>query len=298
MRRGGILPLLLLAQGCGLPLLMGGGPCTLDGPVAALPGELRESSGLVAAGRFGAPGLWSHNDSGWEPVLFRLGAEGGLEGTVEVTGARNVDWEAMAAGPCPEGRCLYIADTGDNLLRRSDLAIYRVPEPAGGVRATAPAVRFPLRLPDGPRDIEAMTLLSDGRALLVSKGWRTPVEVFRTPQSLTAEGWDEPLTLEKVQTFEGEGRLPRMVTGAGSTAAGDLLALRTYEWLRFFRVAEDGRVDAVPGGWANLRPLREPQGEAVAFLPGNRIALTSEAGPGGEVGQLSLLSCRIPGHAW
>jgi hypothetical protein len=325
VRRGGILPLLLLAPGCGgLPLLVGGGPCTLEEPVSALPLELPESSGLAAAERrvpgTGVPGtgaqgaggtgpggigpgawgpiLWSHNDSGWDPVLFRLGPGGELEGTVRVVGARNVDWEAMAAGPCPEGRCLYIADTGDNLLRRTDPAIYRVTEPGPRDTVTAPATRFPVRLPDGPRDIEAMALLADGHALLITKGWGTPIEVLRTPEPVTGPAWREPLVLERVQTLDGERRLPRMVTGAAATPDGGLIAVRTYESLRFFRPGEGGRLDQVPGSWVNLRPLREPQGEAVAFLSGNRIALTSEAGPWGRLGQLSVLTCRIPGYDW
>ena len=101
-------------------------------------------------------------------------------------GAENVDWEEIAALPCPDGSpCLLIADTGDNLERRDDPALYRIREPALDPARTrpapgprdegvpvleaGPAERFPLRLPDGPRDVEAVLLLPGGRVVLSSE---------------------------------------------------------------------------------------------------------------------------------
>lgn len=268
-----------------------------------LPVEVAESSGVVPAwGRDDA--FWTHNDSGWDPELFAVDLEGRLLARVSVTGARNVDWEELSAGPCGDGtgRCLYIADTGDNLRRRSDLAFYRVPEPAPGDTATALAERIPLELPHGPRDLEAVALLPDGRALLISKGWDHPVEVYRTTRPLwgpaagapTEANAPPPVTLERIQTLTARPPfLPRMVTGAATSPDGALVAVRTYETLRFYRPQPDGRLDPLPGGWVNLRPLREPQGEAVAFLSGGRLVLTSEAGPVGTRGQIAVLRCGL-----
>jgi hypothetical protein len=260
----------------------------------------------------GRPGVfWTHNDSGWDARLFAVDTSGRLVATLQVTGARNRDWEDLAAGRCaPESdrRCLYIADTGDNLQRREDPAIYRVPEPEPVDGATEPADRIPLRLPHGPRDMEALALLADGTALLITKGRGHPVEVYRTEEPII--GWQptsgdgaqerpEPLGLERIQTLTARPPLlPRMVTGAAATAAGDLVAVRTYETLRFYRPRASGRLEPVPGGWVNLRPLRERQGEAVAFLDGSRLVLTSEAGPGGERGQISVLRCEAFLDGW
>jgi len=311
----------LLLAGCGVPVLPGGGPCEPAAVPVALPPEVRESSGLAPVS--GHPGMvWTHNDSGWPAELFAVTLEGRLVVRVQVTGAENVDWEELARVPCGEAgdeACLLIADTGDNLERRVDPALYRVPEPvlpesapppddAEGGRvevyrlATAPAERFPLRFPDGPRDVEAMVPLADGRVLLITKGRSDPVEVYRTPQALGSPG--EPIELERIQRLtERPASWPARVTGAAITPAGEAVGVRTYESLRFYRIEEGGadgaiRLAPVEGGWVNLRPLREPQGEAVLFLPGNRAVLSSEAGPGRPQGQLSMLECRVPGVSW
>ena len=260
--------------------------CVEDSRAHLLPPSLSESSGIAS----GTSVLWSHNDSGHPAELFALDPRGRLLGVTRVSGARNVDWEDLASGPCPTGgHCLYIADVGDNLERRTDPAIYRIPEPDPADSVSAPAERFPLRLPDGPRDIEAMYLLPGERLFLVTKGRNHPVELYRVPP-LSAP--DHPLNVERVQTLTPRRpSFPRLVTGAGASADGRIVAVRTYETLEFFVPLGEGSLAPIPGGRINLRPLREPQGEAVAILPGGRIVLTSEAGPGLERGALQFLSC-------
>ena len=92
--------------------------------------ELAEASGIAASRR--TPGtLWAINDSG-DPVVYALDAKGAVTGRVRVTGAQVEDWEAIAAGPCKSGSCLYVGDIGDNNGTRKQITIYRVPEPAVG----------------------------------------------------------------------------------------------------------------------------------------------------------------------
>jgi len=271
-------------------------PCEAEGPLRTLPEAIHESSGVVASPTH--PGVfWTHNDSQGEPELFAVDSEGRLLGTVEVTGARNRDWEDLAVGPCGETHCLYIGDVGDNREVRRDPAVYRVPEPAPGDRATPAADRFPIRFPDGPRDVEAIYLLPGERLFLVTKGRNHPVEVYRVPAPLDRPG--EPLDVEIIQTLTRfSPALPRHVSGGASTPDGSLVALRTYETLTLYRPDAEGRLEEVPGSLVNLRHLREPQGEAVAFLPGNRLVLTSEAGPWGSLGAIGFLSCPGIGVDW
>jgi hypothetical protein len=61
------------------------------------------------------------------------------------------DWEDVAAGPCPGGRCLYVADIGDNTASRPSVTVYRVPEPRPGEPARAPARRWSPRTRTGRR---------------------------------------------------------------------------------------------------------------------------------------------------
>ncbi len=267
-----------------------GAVCTLAAPGAPLPEAVRESSGIAPVS--GSDHLfWTHNDSGGAPELFVVDLEGREGGRVRVPGASNRDWEDLATGTCPEGgRCLYIADTGDNRETRRDPAIYRIPEPLPEDSVSAPARRFALRFPHGARDVEALYLLPQETLFLVTKGRNHPVEVYRVPP---LEG-EEPLVPELIQVLtDGPVLLPRMVTGAGATPDGALVVIRTYEAMVFHRPGADGRLSPIPGGFVNLRPLREMQGEAVAWAGGNRWVLTSEGGPGISRGAIHLLECPL-----
>lgn len=253
-----------------------------------------ESSGVVESPA--RPGVfWTHNDSRWAPELHAVDGDGRDLGTVRVTGAGSVDWEDLAVGPCGDASCLYIADTGDNFERRERVVLLRVREPEPGAERTEPAEAFPMVFPDGPRDIEAMFLLPGEALYFVTKGRNHPVTVFRYPGRLTP---GEDVVLEPVQRLtRRRALLPRHVTGGAATQDGGVIAIRTYETLRFYRF-EEGALVGVPGGRVSLRPLREAQGEAVALLAGNRVLLTSEAGPLGDRGGMIFLRCSIPGLEW
>src|SRR2546427_279731 len=77
--------------------------------------RLFEASG-IAVSRAHPGVLWTHNDSGDSATVYAITLAGNLLATYRVPGATAVDWEDIALGPCPEhaGRCLFIADTGDN----------------------------------------------------------------------------------------------------------------------------------------------------------------------------------------
>ena len=103
-----------------------------------------ENSGLENCST--APGaFWTLNDSGGEPRLFAIRADGSLvapEGAgsayrgVLLTGRRNVDWEAVAADGAGN---LVVADIGNNESRRRNLCFYVVPEPSPLAEKTAAA---------------------------------------------------------------------------------------------------------------------------------------------------------------
>ena len=235
------------------------------------------------------PGVfWTHNDSGGEAAVYAVDRDGTVLGRVAVTGAVNQDWEDIATGPCPEGTCLYIADTGDNMAQRGRVVVYRIPEPAPDDEQSAEAVRLSFRYPAGPRDSEALFVLPDQSLYLVTKGRRVPVEVFRGPTTLPA---DSVGRLEWVQALtERPQALASRATGAGSSPDGKRVAIRTQDMLQFFDV-EDGRLVPSSGSVVNLRALREVQGEAVALDDDGLVALTSEAGPLGRRGSITLLNC-------
>ena len=64
--------------------------------------RVRESSG-VAVSRAHRGVLWTHNDSGDDAYVYATDLAGTDRGVVRIRGARAVDWEDIALGPCPTG---------------------------------------------------------------------------------------------------------------------------------------------------------------------------------------------------
>ncbi len=183
-----------------------------------------------------------------------------------------------------------MADTGDNQERQAQVALYRLPEPDGRADGTAAADRYLMRFPDGPRDVEAMYILPDERVFFVTKGRNHPVTIFRYPPPLRP---DTVVTLEPVQVMSsGPVAPPRYVTGASATLDGSTVVIRTYETLEFYSVTSNEELRPLDDARVNLRTLREPQGEAVAFLPDGRLVLSSESGFT-SLPSIVMLSCEF-----
>jgi len=257
-----------------------------------LPADLTEASGIaVSLDHRGV--LWTQNDNG--STLFAVDPEGKILARFRIR-PRLADWEDLALARCPgTGWCLYLADLGDNYEERPFVRILRVPEPnpaeAGGQASpqVLQAEVFPVRLPDGPRDIETLLVLPGQRVLAVTKGRNAAVTVYRYPGALRPD----TVTLEEVQRLsQGPRILPRQVTGGAVSPDRGVVALRTYESLRFYRLQADALVP-LEGGLVSLRALEEPQGEGVGISLGGSLYLSSEAGPIGGLGSLIALRCNL-----
>ena len=103
-----------------------------------------------------------------------------------------------------------------------------------------------------------------------------------------------------VVTAEWLGRFPiepgttRLagVTGADLSADGHHLVVRTYRELFFYLVDDQGDPGTGPIATCPVLGL-ESQGEGVAWLDQDRVALTSERGVFGR-GTVAVVQCRIP----
>ena len=293
---------------CGQDLqdLTDGPECRPVEPAIALPGYLFETSG-VAASILNPALVWTHNDGGRGPFLYALDRDGQLRARIELS-RRNRDWEDIARARCELGACLYVANTGDNSERRDNISLYRLAEPevadeldvnadgnvntGGNVDAdrSVDVERYRMTLPDGPRDIEAMYVLPGEQIFFVTKGRNHPVTVYRYPSPLRSE---EIVTLVEVQRLtDGPADVPGMVTGASATLDGGTVAIRTYATLTFFGVTEGEQLLESRVGRVNLRPLREAQGEGVAFGANGEISLTSESVFGSSP-SLTFLNCDV-----
>jgi hypothetical protein len=168
------------------------------------------------------PGVfWTHNDAG--SVVFALDGEGELLARYPLD-RRMYDWEDIAVSMCGEGdSCLYMADLGDNYEERETqnvpVRLLRASEPDPRAKANGETLvteSFPIRLPDGERDIEALLVFPGERVYAVTKGRNHPVTVYRYPPPLRAD----TVALEEVQRLTQRARiLPRQVTG-GAVSAG------------------------------------------------------------------------------
>jgi hypothetical protein len=258
---------------------------------------LTESSGVAASRRW--PGvLWTHNDAGHDALLFATDTTGADLATFRLTGARNVDWEDIALGPCHGVTCVYLADTGDNDRARASVAIYRVPEPVphgnpDRLRATARAEVLAFRYPDGPHNVEALWVDPAGDAYLVTKQRRGRARLYRLP----AEAWSSagPVAAQALGSvpIEAQGRAAGGVTGAALSPGARWVAVRSYVAIYFFRRAASGALE-LPA-----RPLAcdvlglEPQGEGVTWLDEHHLALTSERGRWRR-GTVAVVECPLP----
>ncbi len=251
-----------------------------------LPESQSETSGIAIS--LDHPGVfWIHADAGRE--LLAVDATGRQRARLTVPFSA-VDWEDLALGICPGGgSCLYAADVGDNYEEHGVIRLYRFrePEPVDGEVPTADL--FPMRLPDGSRDIESMLLLPGERVLFVTKGRNHPQTVYRYPGPLTPD----TVTLEPIQQLsDGPRILPRQITGGATSPLSNVVALRTYQSVQLYRVEGD-TLAPIDGGLVNLRTLNERQGEGVAISGGGRIVLTSEGGTGGGTASLAVLRCNV-----
>lgn len=254
--------------------------CTYPGAPAVagtLGALLAETSGL-AASRIHANVLYAHNDSGDTARLFMVGTDGSSKNVVDVTGAAAVDWEDVAVAPCGAGSCVFVADIGDNAKARTDLRIYRIPEPSL-TATTAAAAAFPVQYPDGAHDAETLLADATGALYIVTKESFGASSLFAlgvpgtpgTPLVARAVGKITPPNLGFPPITGGDffgGPCPRMV-------------LRTYGAVLLFEgVAGDGPEQLAKRTFRTLTAPLETQGEAIAFAADGRGLFTASEGNG------------------
>jgi hypothetical protein len=147
---------------------------------------LEEASGLAPSHL--APGVfWLHNDSGGQPVLYAVGADGRYRGAVRIAGATNIDWEDAASFRLAGQSYLLAADTGDNRAGRTYCVLYIIAEPNPAdlnpdrELTAAIAWQIPVSYPGGPRDCECVAVDAQERSVYLISKRTTPPMVYRLP---------------------------------------------------------------------------------------------------------------------
>jgi hypothetical protein len=238
--------------------------------------QLTEGSGLVESST--RPGtFWAINDSGNDPDLFLMDAEGRDLGRVRVNGVENRDWETLAVD---EAGGLWIGDIGNNANRRRDLTVLRVQEPS----ASSPlpqqvevdrrlVIRYPdqLHFPPERKNFDGEAMFSFQGALYILTKHRADrdTNLYRLDLDV-ADGPQEMVWLERAEEVG-------QVTGCDLHRDGRQLAVLTYSGVWVFTRPEDS--DRFLSG--EVRHFHFPawsllQAEAIAWAGEDELLITNE----------------------
>lgn len=239
-------------------------------PKASLPRELNEASCVVPSAN--RDFFWVHNDSGDAPVLYAIDGHGqpypdASRWRTVISGARALDWEDIAA----DGKgMLYIGDIGNNLNLRSEIVVYRVPEPGIGAQNSEQALRYRFRYPEQeqfpPRtmnfDSEALFCLQ-GKLYLLTKHHSDRDSVL---YHLPLERPDECVNAERLLRIKEMGK----VTAACVSPDGQTLAVLTLNAVWF--------IEDLFGERPRVRKLafRARQCEALTYEDASSLLMLNE----------------------
>lgn len=245
-----------------------------------LPAGLEESSGLIGVG--GAH--WTHNDSGDDPVLYRIDPISGLiEQEITLVNASNIDWEDIAQ----DIAWIYVGDFGNNNGTRTNLRIYRIAKdsiPASGndtVFADTLNFNYPDQTDFSSRpqnhNFDCEALLAKGDSLyLFSKNWVDfKTRLYRLPKT------PGTFTAELIDSFD----VQTLITGADYNPETEQAVLIGYDdngfnTKGFLWLLWDFQNGSLFSG--NKRPFDygsvafAGQVEAIAYLDSFDIRITNE----------------------
>jgi hypothetical protein len=278
---------LALAAATTPPLAAAAGPCSRYAAKAertgTSPDALPELSGMVASRRH--PGVyWAHNDSNNDGTLFAIDVTGKVLARFPLRGLRPRDAEDVAVGPCAAGErrtCIYLADTGDNLLRRSGVWIGRIPEPDALVARPLTVAADAFRYPDGPRNTEALLVdPRSARLYVITKSVDGLGEVFRVDGLEDGKiGRAVPLA-----TLPAPAALARLTTAADQHANGERILLRTYSGVWELRRPGARSLEEVfAASPVQVTSAAQMQGEDVTYTADGRGYVLAAEGKGSPI---------------
>ena len=200
-----------------------------------IPVVLREISGLEKLDKNSFVAI---NDGGNAAEIYVIGTDGSLIKTVSVDGAENVDWEDLAS----DGTYLYIGDFGNNLNKRKDLCVYKVPLQSIRDKKTVVAEKINFSYTEQnsfPPDANQMLFDAEGFTVYGEKLW-----IFTKTND---DPWTGMARIYKLPTSPGTYKLTQtdsiiMGTGGwwedaitGADAYDGIFYLMTYQRIDMYR---------------------------------------------------------------
>ncbi len=225
--------------------------------------RLTEISGMAPSKLH--PGvMWVHNDSGDKARLYALQlSDCRVVGELTLRDVSPRDFEGLAAGVDVRGRSvLWVGDIGDNRDSWSDVSIYRIREPKRLGNKSAQVQRYRFNYEDRPHNAE--TILADpaSQQLWIVTKQLASGSIYALPKKLKKSG---------INIAKKVGSTTGLITDGAIKPDGTTFVLRDYFDAQFFR--------GLPAGVLaeKVELPAQPQGEAIAWLPGeNAVVIASE----------------------
>lgn len=235
--------------------------------------DIVEVSGL-AASRVNPGILYAHSENNANFVAINK-ATAAIVGNY-VAGVFPWDWEDIATGPCPLGKCIFMGDIGRSSGHPppapSIFAVYRMKEPniaLGETSGTITGERFPFQYPDTPQNAETLMVHpTTGDIYVVTKVGTTGLsKVYKYPNPLPAPDTLSTLIhVADVQVPLGVDENFRSVTAGTIHPCANRFLLRTYRAVYEFRAPLGGAFEtAFAASPVTLTDTVEGQGEAIEY---------------------------------
>lgn len=241
-----------------------------------LPEEVCETSGLF----FHKGRLWTHNDSGGDPILYALDSTTfGIVQRITLANAKNIDWEDL----CSDGEYVYIGDFGNNRGNRKDLCVYKLPLASipdeGDATLSAEIIRFSYAdqtdfTEQKINDFDCEAFFATEEYLyLLTKSWKTGYtklyRLSKAPGNCVAE---------LVNRFDSQG----LVTGADYDRENHVLVMVGYTktiWWPFMYVVFDfdEAGESLHHHRYEMPQLAWTQFEGICFFDYGRCYITAES---------------------
>ncbi|PKQ63127.1 hypothetical protein BZG02_10215 [Labilibaculum filiforme] len=236
--------------------------------------KVNEQSGLMWYKNL----FWVNNDSDCEPILYGYNRSGRIEKEIEITNAKNIDWEDLAS----DQEYIYIGDFGNNFGSRKDLRVLKLEKKEVGNSNLskvnvdviglewADQKDFTMRLQKQDFDCEAF--LSYGDSLyFFTKNWAN----YQTRMYSSSKK-----TEYQILSSKSEFDVDMLVTGAAISSDGKVLALVGYKnyltYLVLFYDFEGTNFFEGKSLRIDLSPLGAAQTEGIVFAENDSLYISTE----------------------
>ncbi|MGB1041664.1 MAG: hypothetical protein ACPGVD_12375, partial [Flavobacteriales bacterium] len=245
-----IFPTLLYSQGLRL--------------ISILPSYLNENSGIEVKSN---NGIWTHNDSGDGPIIYKIDSNGNQLDSIYLNGITAVDFEDITSDNAGN---LYIGDIGNNAHNRTDLVIYKIPNPdsISGNNVTPEAIHYSYQdqvtFPDPNQNSDCEALFHfNGNLYLISKNWGSSgySKLYQLPDSA---GTYSAVLLDSFAS--------PLVTAADIDPSGKLAVLSMNQVIIFDNYSGNDFL----GGRKTTISFPLTQKEGISFLDSNTLYISQE----------------------